>query len=77
MRLPTLTPDRVHSTVVSFSPGLTVTISLDVKQLSTIPTLSAVMAPLVHVSVAPLVLNNECLKKISFDEVGQLKAVTR
>ena len=33
------------------------------------------MAPPVHVPVAPLVLNNECLKEIPFDEVGQLKAV--
>ena len=74
--LPTdITPDRVHSTVVSFSPTLTVTISVDVKQLSTTPTLSAVMAPLVHVPETPLVLNNECLKEISFPEPGHLKAV--
>ena len=33
------------------------------------------MAPLVHVPEVPLVLNNECLKEISFDEPGQLKAV--
>ena len=65
VRLPTtLTPDRVHSTVVSFSPELTVTISLDVKQLSTTPTLSAVMVPLLHESEVPLlVLNDECLKR--------------
>ena len=31
------------------------------------------MAPPVHVPVAPL--NDECLKEISFDETGQLKAV--
>ena len=31
------------------------------------------MAPLVHVPEAPL--NDECLKEISFDETGQLKAV--
>ena len=34
------------------------------------------MAPLLHVPGAPpLVLNNECLKEIPFDEPGQLKAV--
>ena len=71
----TLTADRVHSTVVSFSAELTVAISLDVKQLSTTPTLSAVMAPLLHVPEAPLVLNNECLKEISFAEPGHSKAV--
>ena len=76
VRLPTaITPDRVHSTVVSFSPTLTVTISLDVKQLSTTPTLSAVMAPLLHVPETPLVLNDKWLKEIRFDEPGQLKAV--
>ena len=75
MRLPTtLTPDRVHSTVVSFSPELAVTISLDVKQLLTTPTLSAVMAPLVHVPEVPVVLYNEWPKEIVFDG-GQSKAV--
>ena len=76
VRLPTIvTPDKVHSTVVSFSSELAVTISLDVKQLSTTPTLAAVTAPPVHVPEAPpLVLNNEWLKEITFDEPGQLKA---
>ena len=33
------------------------------------------MAPLLHEPESPLVLNNEWLKEITFDETGQSKAV--